>query len=380
MGNTQHTTRMDVRRWLPFGIMALVLIAGARPAGAESAGVSDSALGPEAEQRYARGEAFYEGEWMPVETLFEKYCQQRDHLRDLREHGDHSRDQLNGLQREIARIREEQREEEQPIRLRLGKIRHQLREYNHFLRQEPPAEPVLLHLPLPARSTLKSENRYVKGLSRTQRRLFSRAIERLQRQENSRMRHDWAYRARQAWVRRCKQIEKQNEMKVKQYRTEIKEYQKQRKAIKQEVPKLEAEAKKLEKQLEAIEKKYENKIAAAGQQSETMSGRVQTHYRRVDLIERKVEEMAEALSAVPEEVLCQHGIAAFEGQFQSVEDLRRRYKRRQRKIDHAHERLQVECEELGIPFPDNWRHPQQDRMDKIKALIVKAKQARDATG
>jgi len=377
MGNIQTTTRMDVRKGLPFGVMALVLIAAPHPAGADMAvvgkptpGACESALGPGAEERYARGEAFYDGEWMPVEKLFQEYCRQRDRLRDIREDGSRNKNQLSELHREKSQIREAEQKEAQSIRLRLGKIRHRLRECRYFLRQDPPAKPVLLHLPMPARS---SSWRDREGISKNERAC-------LQRQAESRARHDWTYRARQAWVQRSKEIEEQNEEKVKLYREKMKKYNKRLKEIKQEVPKLEAQAEALEKQLAEIEKKYNHKMARAIRRSEDVSDQVQVSHRRADLIEDTIEAIAEALSAVPEGVLYKHGIAEFEGEFRNVGDLQRQYKRKQRKIDHAHERLRVECEQIGVPVPEDWRHPQQNRMDKIKALVEEINQARAATG
>jgi len=354
---------MDGRRWFAFGVTVLALALAPRPAGAEATEVgeptaenADNVPGPEAEQRYARGEAFYEGEWMPLETLYEKYGHQRDRLRYIRKHDTESQDQLNDLNREMARIRSNERKAEQPVRRQLDKVRQQLREYNHVLRQEPPAKPKLQRLPPPPHRP-----------SRTHRNGY-------------RSRDDRYDRARRQWERRCNIIKRQNRMKVEQYRRQVKEYQKRKNDAKQDVPQLEAKARELMKQLDEIEKQYKNKAAPTRRRAQYVGDQARDHNRRATVLEHELEAIAKALKAVPENVRHQHGIAEFEGAFQTVDDLRRRHMQTQREIDRARESLRAECEQMDVPFPEDWRHPQQDRMDKIKALIEKIKQARAASG
>jgi len=352
---------MDVRRWLPFCVVALGLVAAARSAGAEAAEAeqpaaepSESTLGPDAEKRYARGEAFYDGEWMSVEKLFKAYDHQRDRLQHMQKQGTESQEQLNELNREMTRIRGEERKAERPIRLELGKARHQLREYNHVLRQQPPAKPKLQRLPpAPNRSG---------------------------RSQGYRSRDDRYDRARRQWQQRCDQIKQHNKKKVEQYRREVKEYEKSKKEAKQDIPKLEAKVRELMNQLDEIEKQYKDKAAPTRRRSEDALERVRSHHRHVEVLERKVKELAKAVSAVPGPVRHKRGIVKFEGQFHHINTLQRQYKQTQSEIDRVRDNLQAECQKMGVPFPKDWRHPLQDRMEKIKALIEKVKQARAASG
>jgi len=358
-------------RWLvAFAVMGLVSVAAAGPARAEAAeapgpapAASESAPGPDAEERFAKGEALYDGEWMPVQKLFEKYCEQRDRLRSIERHGSATQKQLDGLHREMAQIRGEERKEEQPIRLELGKARQQLRQYNNILRQKPPAKPQLQRLPPPPTQPTRSRNSSRNSSSGW---------------NNSR--DDWYDRARRRWQQTCDQIKRQNEMKMDTYRREMEEYQKKQNEARQEVPKLQAQVKEAMSRLEKIEKQYKNKAAPTRQRSDSVTELVRAHNRRVDVIEHDVKAMAKALRAVPEDVLHKHGIVEFEGEFHTAEMLWQRYKQTQSEIDRVREKLQAECKEINIPFPEDWRHPQQDRMDQIKALVEKVKKARAASG
>jgi hypothetical protein len=357
-------------RWLRgLGIAVLALAAAACPVraaeaeNAEAANTAEkSAVGPSSEERYAKGEALYDGKWMPIQKLFEKYRQDYDRLQYIQKHGTDSQEQLNELQREMAAIRGEERKAEMPIRRELGLARQGLRKYNNILREKPPAKPRLQDLPPPPPRPNRSSRNYSGSDS------------------YSRSRDDSYDRARRQWQQACDQIRRHNEMKTEKYQREMKEYQERQAEAKQELPKLEAQAREAMKQLEEIEKEYDNKAAPTLQRSENVVEQVRAHDRRIDVIEHDVEQMAKALRAVPEKVRARHGIVEFEGAFHSAETLQHQYRERQSEIDRVREKLQADCQEMGLPFPENWRHPQQDRMDKMKTLIEQVKQARAASG
>ncbi|MFO8014568.1 MAG: hypothetical protein R6X20_14820 [Phycisphaerae bacterium] len=358
-------------RWLLVLAVGVPVLAGAAGAAAAAeaeaadakAGADESAVALTPEQRYAKGEALYDGKWMPIEKLFEKYRQDYDRLQYIQKHGSDSQEQLTELHREMAQIRGEERKAEQPIRRELGLARQGLRKYNNMLRMKPPAKPRLQDLPPPPPRPNRSSSRNYSGDD-----------------SYGRSRDDSYRRARRQWQQACDQIKRHNEMKMEKYQREMKEYQEKQAEAKQELPKLQAKARELMKQLEEIEKEYDNKAAPTLQRSENVVEQVRAHGRRVDVIENDVEEMADALRAVPEEVRCKHGIVEFEGAFHSAETLQHVYKEKQSEIDRVREKLQADCKEMGLPFPEGWRHPQQDRMDKIKTLIEQVKQARAASG
>jgi myosin heavy subunit len=330
---------------------------------APPAAASDSPIGPDAEAHYAKGEALYDGKWMPIQKLFEKYRQDYDRLQYIKKHGSDSQEQLNELQREMAALRGEERKAEQPIRRELGLARQGLRKYNNILRQKPPAKPRLQDLPPPPPRPRRNSSRNYSG-----------------NDSYGRSRDDSYQRARRQWQQTCDQIKRHNEMKTERYQREMKEYQEKQSEAKAELPKLEAKARELMKQLEEIDKEYDNKAAPTRQRSENVVEQVRAHGRRVDVIAHDVEQMADALRAVPEKVRARKGIVEFEGAFHSAETLQHQYKEQQSEVDRVREKLQADCEQMGLPFPEDWRHPQQNRLDKMKALIEKVKAAREATG
>jgi len=327
----------------------------------EAAETSENGAGPDAAARYAKGEAFYSGEWMPIEKLFEKYRNEYDQLQYIRKHGDHRQEQLNGLHREMAQIRGEERQAEQPLRRELGLARQDLRKYNNYLRMREPAKPRLQELPPAPTRPRRNTNRSSSGYSRSS--------------------NDDSYqRLRRQWQQTCDQIKRRNKVLTEKYQREMKEYQEKQAEAREHLPQLQAKIKEVMKQLDGIEKEYDNKAAPTRQRSQNVTEEVRAHDRRIDVIEHDVDAMAEALRAVPENVRLKRGIVEFEGAFHSAETLAHQYKERQGEIDRVRDKLQTDCKEMGIPFPEGWRHPQQDRLDGIKALIDKVKQAKAAAG
>jgi hypothetical protein len=73
--------------------------------------------------------------------------------------------------------------------------------------------------------------------------------------------------------------------------------------------------------------------------------------------------------------LWREDIAEWDGQFRLLTDLRTLHAELQAEID----RMRVELEEAahlaGRDFPTDWRHPQQDKVDALKALIERAEAA-----
>ncbi len=363
-------TATDMRWPFVLGLAVLVLTGTASLSGAAeaepaepAAKTPEDALGPDAEERYAKGEAFYDGTWMPIEKLFKKYRQDYDRLQYIKKHGSDSQEQLDELHREMAQIRGEERQAEQPLRRELGLARQGLRKYNNILRMKPPAKPRLQDFPpAPTRPNRSSSRNYSGNDS------------------YGRSRDDSYQRARRQWQQVCDQIKRQNEMKQARYERELKEYQEKQAEAKQELPKLEAQAREAMKKLEEIEKEYDHKAAPTRQRSENVVERVRAHDRRVDVIEHDVEQLARALRAVPEDIRAKHGIVEFEGAFHSADTLQHQYQEQQQEIDRVREKLQADCKEMGLPFPEGWRHPQQKRLDTMKALIEKVKEARTASG
>jgi len=236
------------------------------------------------EEHYAKGEAEYDGAWMPIQKLFEMYVRERDQLRYIRQHGSAEQEQLQKLHREIALIRGEARQEQQPVRRELAKARNELRECNRILHLSPPSKPQLQRLPSPPRRPASGYDSDYDSSS------------------------GWYDKARRDWERQCEAIRRQNKVRMEQYQRELQAYQKKQNDAKQAVPKLEAKIKECMKELGEIEDEYEKKGAPTLRRSDQVTDRVRAHNRRVEVIEARVEAMTKALLAVPEPIRHKHGI------------------------------------------------------------------------
>jgi DNA repair exonuclease SbcCD ATPase subunit len=311
-------------------------------------------------EHWAKGEVAYDGEWMSIAKLFEKYREARNELRHIKAQGGESHEQLEELQREMAAIRSEERKEEQPIRRELGQARMKLREYNAVLRRKPPERPQMQQMPPPPRRPSNSYDRnYGSSSSRSGT-------------------SGWYDQARRDWQRQCDLIKRNNEQRMQQYQQEMKEYQQKINDARTEVPKLEATIKDCMQKLGEVEAEFDNKEAPTLNRTESVTERVRAHQRRVEVVETRLEQLTKALRDVPEKVRLAHSIIEFEKEFHSADELAEEHRRSQAEIDRVREKLRGECEKAGIPFPDDWAHPQQPRLDQMKALLDASRQARAA--
>lgn len=325
---------------------------------AEAAPAEASALTPE--EHYAKGEALYNDKWMPLAKVLAEYRRTRDQLRQIKSYGTDSQGELEKLHRELAQLRGEARKEEQPVRRELGGARTKLREYNSILRRNPPAKPTLQRYPSQPRRPTTSYDNNSSSRSYSSRSSGSSG---------------WYEKARRDWQRQCDQIKRQNELKMQQYQRALQDYNTKKNEAKAGVPKVEATIKECMAKLGELESEYEDKGAPTMRQSEHATERVRSHNRRVEVIETRLEGLTKALRAVPEPIRFKHDIIDFEKEFHTTAELDGILRRDQAQIDRLRDKLQADCEKAGIPFPENWQHPQQARLDQIKVLIEAAKKA-----
>ena len=354
----------NMRRVRYMGILlALFLVAGSAVA-AETPGETKAEAKPEMtpEQHHAKDEVLYNNQWVLITTLFKDYRQGRYALASAEKRGDHARDELAGLHREMALMRNETRETERPVRLELGKARNELRKHNQILRKRPPVKPTLMQPPRqPKRPAGYSSNR-----NRSSRDYGGSSGF---RSNSSNDQYDDRMRD---WRRTCEAIRSANEQKTKRYQMELKTYKQQQSEAKAAIPKLQATIKESMGKLDDIDADLKEKQAPTRQKSDSVTETVLVKNRQVSVVETRVKLMAAALRAAPESLRAKHGIVEFDGVFYSLYTLKTTYAKTQAEINRVRDQLKAESEKAGIPFPEKWRHPQQDRMDAIKALIDKA--------
>ena len=343
-------------------VLGIFLVVGPAAA-AEAPGETKAETTPQMtpEQHYAKDEVLYNDEWVLITKLFKDYRLALHELQHAEKRGDGAKEELADLQREMALMKTEGQETERPVRTELGKARNQLRDCNHVLRKQPPAKPTLKELPdrprQPAGGSSRNSGYSSSGGYRS----------------SAQDRYDDQLRE---WRRTCEAIRAENEAKLKKYQTELKTYQHEQAEAKAAVPKLEATIKACLAKLEEIEADLTEKQAPTRSKSDSVTETVLAQNRKLSVVESRVEQKAAALRAAPESLRAKHGIIEFEGVFCTSYELRTTYEKTQAEIERVREHLKAESEKAGITLPDKWRHPQQDRMDTLKALLDKAEAAR----
>ncbi len=311
-------------------------------------------------EHYAKGEVKYEQAWVPIEKLFKDYLAGRHELDSASKRVDAVRDQLGDLQRELAATKGEVSETERPIRADLSKARNRLRECSRILSKQPPAKPRLRDIPPPPARSYDSGNSNYGGSS------------------SGYGNNNSNDNARQIWRDKVQAIKQQNDLATKKYQQEMAALQKEQATARAEVPKLESTIKQCEEKLKALGAELETKQAPTLDQTLATNEEVRAENRKTEVLEGRVEDMAKALRAAPEDLRLRNGIVEFEGRFYSAAELQQTHKTTQAEINTVQAQLKAESDKAGLPFPENWRHPQQDRMDAIKTLLEKVQASKEA--
>jgi hypothetical protein len=309
----------------------------------------------------AKGEAKYGDAWVTLEDLFKDYLAARTELQGWTAKVDAAREKLNAIQRRLNTMKTESAAAERPIRVELGKANNKRREYNKALSQKQPQKPVLLALPPPPRQTMPSTSTRRYGSSSYG-------------GSSSSYDTDSSYQnAVRDWEARCDVIKRQNDQATQKYQREMAEYKKEQEEAKKELPKIEATIKACEAKLEASAKELETKQAPTVEEAKAANEEVATIQRQMLALETRLKNLTDALKASSETLRHQHGIVEWEGLFYTAAELEKLCTDTQAEISKVHEQLAAEAAKSGQPLPPNWRHPQQDRMDALKAILDKVK-------
>lgn len=352
--------------WIALVAAAFLAACGTVEAAASEAPAATPPAAPAATltpaEHYAKGEVLYDKEWLPIDRLFKEYLQSRHELDRAGKRGDDVRGRLEDLQRELAQVKGEVSETERPVRAELSKARNKLRDYSRTLAKKAPVKPQLREIPpAPAASSYSSSN--------------NRGDTRYGTSGSSNNNND---DRRRAWREKADAIKRENDQAMKKYQLDMTEYTREQNEAKAEAPKLQATIKDCEEKLKALGAELDAKQAPTLNQTNATTEEARDYNRRIEAIETRVENMMKALRAAPETLRYTHNIVEWEAQFYTVAELQETYTTTQTEIDKVHEQLKAESEKAGLPFPENWRHPQQDRMDAIKALVAKVKAVKEA--
>lgn len=353
----------------PIAGCALVLVAGLFlilvPASAARGEEAQPAATPESHQ--AKGEVKYGDSWVSIDTLFKNYLTSRTELQGLNSTVDAARAKLMELQRRLSQMKGDAAAAERPTRAEFAKARNKQRDYKRALDAKPPQKPVLQQLPpqprQPAtRSRSSRSSRYGSGSS--------------DYYDGADQQYDDAVRA---WEARADAIKRQNDAAMQKYKQEMDEYKKNLAEAQKALPKIEATIKDCEAKLDESAKALDTRQAPLLEDVKKANEEVLGIQAQVTAVGTRVKNMADAIRGAPESVRYQHGVVEWEGLFYTKGELEKLHTDTQAEIDRVREKLKEESAKSNQPLPPGWRHPQQDRMDALKAILDKVKDAGGTT-
>jgi chromosome segregation ATPase len=175
------------------------------------------------------------------------------------------------------------------------------------------------------------------------------------------------------WQRKADAITRANDALKKRYQQDLAEWKKTKDAADKELPKVDQAIKDLQGKIDQSAAALTTKQAPLLEKVKLANEEAQSLARKIEAVQTRLRGLTDALKAAPETLRFKHGILEWEGAFWPLADLEKQLNETQAEIDRVCVQMKAEEKAAGRPLPDNWRHPQQDRMDALKALITRAK-------
>jgi len=300
----------------------------------------DTILSEDAAPHYAKGEVKYGEAWMPLAELFQNYRQVQAEMENLVEEGKKAQSALDDLNRQIYTLRGENENSMRPIRTEMAKAVADRRKAEAALRAQAPTEPRYEREPTqPGRVQYSSDS----------------------------------YRdARDDWQREVRRIREQNYALKREYDKRLAEYQKTKAEANAVIQAAQAKVAECQQQLAAFDKQLEDAHAPVLAKRLQMNDEIQSLGRQARALLLRAQAMEQAMREAPETVLFRGRIVEWDGRFYLLDELRALYAETQGEIDRVRDQLREDARLAGRSFPDDWRHPQQDKIDELKALIERA--------
>ena len=289
---------------------------------------------------YAKGEVKYGEVWMSLAELFQNYRQVHAEMEKLVEEGKKAQSALDDLNRQISTLRGENDNNKRPARTDMAKAVADRRKAEAALRGQPPTEPRYEREPLqPSRIQYSSDS----------------------------------YRdAMDDWRSEVRRIREQNAALKQEYGKRLAEYQKAKAEANSVIQAAQAKVAEYQQQLAALDKQLEDAQAPVLAKRLQMNDEIQSLGRQARALLVRAQAMEQAMREAPETVLFRGRIAEWDGKFYLLDELRALYAETQGEIDRVRDQLREDARLAGRSFPDDWRHPQQDKIDALKALIERA--------
>jgi len=256
---------------------------------------------------------------VPIESLFQDYVGAREDARRLGEERAADQSHLSDLEQQIRQIQTKYTTEVRPVRSELSQAREKLAACNHVLAEREPSRPVV-------GIDVNAGNRIVQQR-------YNLALE--------------AFRRRQDKARN-------------------------------EKPGLEQRINQLETQLAAIDARLPTEQTPLLAELRALREKQDDLTRQVGAAMSRAGSLADALRRTPEDQRLRRGICEWEDTFYSVDELRRILDDLKAACDRDRAELKAKAEADGRTFPEDWRHPKQDALDALKALVERAEKEASA--
>jgi DNA repair exonuclease SbcCD ATPase subunit len=294
----------------------------------------------DAAAHYAKGEVKYGEVWISLAELFQNCRQVHVEMEKLLEESKKAQSALDDLNRQIYTLRGENDNSKRPVRTDMAKAVADKRKADAALRAQPPTEPRYEREPLQPAHVQYSSDSYRDAMDN--------------------------------WRSEVRRIRDQNTALKREYDKRLAEYQKAKAEANSVIQAAQAKVAECQKQLAALDKQFEDA------QTPVLAKRVQTNDQIQSLGQQarallvRAQAMEQAMREAPETVLFRGRIVEWDGKFYPLDELRALYAETQGEIDRVRDQLREDARLAGRSFPDDWRHPQQDKIDALKILIERA--------
>jgi len=296
---------------------------------------------------YAKGEVKYGEAWMSLAELFQNYRQVQAEMEKLVEEGKKAQSALDDLNRQIYTLRGENDNSKRPIRTDMAKAVADRRKAEAALRAQAPTEPRYEREPTqPARIQSSSDS-------------YRDAVD--------------------EWRREVSRIRQQNYALKREYDKRLAEYQKAKAEANSVIQAAQVKVAECQKQLAELDKQFEDAQTPVLAKQLQMNDEIQSLGRQARALLVRAQAMEQAMREAPETVLFRGRIVEWDGKFHLLDELRALYTETQGEIDRVRDQLREDARLAGRSFPDDWRHPQQDKIDALKALLERAEKEAAAT-
>jgi hypothetical protein len=289
---------------------------------------------------YAKGEVKYGEVWISLAELFQNYRQVHVEMEKLLEESKKAQFALDDLNRQIYTLRGENDNSKRPVRTDMAKAVADRRKAEAALRARPPTEPRYEREPSQPSSAQYSSDSYRE--------------------------------TRDDWRREVYRIRMKNAALKREYGKRLAEYRKIKAEANSVIQAAQVKVADCQQQLAALDKQLEDAQAPVLAKRLQRNDEIQSLRRQAQALLLRAQTMEQAMRGAPETVLFRGRIVEWDGKFYLLDELRLLYAETQGEIDRVRDQLREDARLAGRTFPDDWRHPQQDKIDALKVLIERA--------